>query len=177
MNELESWRDICGYEGLYQVSNFGNVRSIKGDKIALKKQQIKSNGYLQVQLYKNGLGKHFYVHRLVAFALVHNPNPDKYKDVNHKDENKANNHYSNIELCDRKYNLSYGTRTQRAVISHSKVMKNNPKISKRVICIETGEVFPSTKEVYRLKGISQGNVASCCRGERKIANGLHWKYL
>ena len=117
MNEI--WRDIPGYEGKYQVSNTGEVKSLNYNhtgEIKLLKQGIKKKGYRQVNLYKNGKVKHHLVHRLVAIAFI--PNPNNYKEVNHKDEDPSNNNVKNLEWCTREYNNNYGTRNKRTSESH-----------------------------------------------------------
>lgn len=110
----EVWRDIKGYEGLYQVSNLGQVKRLGNDRQmrekTLKERKGKS-GYLQVLLCKNGKYKAKYVHRLVALAFI--PNPNNHKEINHIDENKANNNFKNLEWCNHKYNCNYGTRNLR----------------------------------------------------------------
>lgn len=118
---MEEWRDIPGYEGIYQVSNLGRVRSldrkvhhwkggfslIKGRILTPNKQNTK--GYYRVKLDN----KYRAVHRLVAMAFI--PNPDNLPQVNHKDENKLNNNVNNLEWCDNKYNTNYGTSIQRQI--------------------------------------------------------------
>ena len=108
---MEIWKDILGYEGLYQVSNYGRVRSLKYGKEKILKQQINTDGYLHIDLYKNKKRKNYNVHRLVTIAFLENPN--NYPQVNHKDENKQNNHIDNLEWCDYKYNCNYGTRKNK----------------------------------------------------------------
>lgn len=115
----EEWRFIKNYEGLYEVSNTGLVRSIdrytinsKGVKKRYKGKLLspgfnKRNGYFLVRISKDC----FYVHRLVAEAFL--DNPDNLREVNHKDEDKTNNRVDNLEWCTSKYNRSYGTRTER----------------------------------------------------------------
>lgn len=130
----EIWIDINGYEGVYQVSNLGNVKSLSRDirvsdklgghrkkKESLLKFDVCKNGYLRVNLNKDGIGKHFLVHRLVAEAFL--PNPQKLPQVNHKDENKTNNRVDNIEWCDAKYNSNYGERTKKSSIAKLKPVK------------------------------------------------------
>lgn len=116
----EIWKDIVGYEGLYQVSNLGNVKRLKGYKGRGKgyiveehliKPSINSNGYQNVVLCKNGKTKTFTMHRLVAIAFLYNS--DNLPQVNHKDENKLNNCVDNLEWCDSKYNNNYGTRNKK----------------------------------------------------------------
>lgn len=114
----EEWRPIKGYEGLYEVSSFGRVKSldryVKGrygnyrlQKGKLLNPGLSSNGYLQVDLCLNGKVKKYSVHRLVAQTFI--PNSDGLPQINHKDEDKINNRVDNLEWCDSKYNLSYGT--------------------------------------------------------------------
>lgn len=108
------WKDIEGYEGLYQVSNTGKVRSLnyKGTgKKKIWKYAITVNTYKQIALYKNGEIKYYYIHRLVALAFI--PNPNNYPIINHKDENKSNNVVWNLEWCTQKYNSNYGTCQRR----------------------------------------------------------------
>lgn len=109
----EIWKDAVGYEGLYQVSNFGRVQSLDRRDIRnrfwkgkILSQQVEKLGYCSVKLCKNGIQKREKVHRLVALAFVENPN--NYKEINHKDENKQNNRSENLEWCTRQYNVTYG---------------------------------------------------------------------
>ena len=111
MKEREIWRDVVGFEGLYKVSNLGNVKSLnynRTGKEKLMKPQTDGHGYLQVMLYKDGKYKIKKIHRLVAEAFI--PNPDNLPCVNHKDENKTNNKEFNLEFCTYEYNNNYGTR-------------------------------------------------------------------
>ena len=108
---MEIWKDIEGYEGLYQVSNEGNVKSlaryhVRNDRIL--KQSHDKDGYNIVCLTKDNLKKWFRVHRLVAKAFI--PNPNNYQVINHKDENPKNNSVENLEWCTIQYNNDYGSR-------------------------------------------------------------------
>lgn len=121
----EIWKDIAGYEGLYQVSNLGSVKSIdrkvfgkehlfvQFKKGKIKKAHLSGKGYLKVVLYKENKPKRCYVHRLVAETFLNNPN--NLPQVNHKDENKLNNNVSNLEWCTNKYNCNYGTKNERMI--------------------------------------------------------------
>ena len=125
----EMWKDIPGYEGKYQVSNTGQVRSLnyKGRGVVkLLKQYDNRDGYKRVCLCKNGKVKNHWTHRLVAIAFI--PNPNNYKEVNHKDENPSNNNVKNLEWCTHEYNMNYGTRNERA--SESMRGENNPNYGK-----------------------------------------------
>lgn len=119
---IEEWRPIEGYEGIYEVSSYGRVRSLdryvrcKSKSYRLKKGSILSpakdkNGYLKVVLSCNRKCNTINVHRLVAQAFI--PNPDNLPEVNHKDEDKTNNSVDNLEWCNHSYNINYGTRKER----------------------------------------------------------------
>ena len=117
----EIWKEITGYEGLYQVSNLGNVRRIghletnkNGIQRTLKDKNLKpkvdGKGYVHVILFNHNKRKTIRIHRLVAEMFI--PNPNNYPQVNHKDEDKQNNKVDNLEWCTNKYNSNYGNRCQ-----------------------------------------------------------------
>lgn len=171
---MEIWKDIEGYEGKYQVSNYGNVKSLnyyRTGKERLLKPILKPTGYLCVGLCKPL--KMYLIHRLVAKAFIHNP--DNLPQVNHKDENQTNNHVDNLEWCTQLYNLNYGTRNKRARES----LLNHPDKSKKVYQYTLDGKFvkewESTQECGR-NGFDQQNISSCCRGERKTHRGYKWTY-
>lgn len=107
-------KDIPGYEGMYAVTEEGHIWSYKRNKIL--KGVINSAGYPTVKLCKEGTEKTFYIHRLVAIALI--PNPENYPQINHKDEDRLNHHPSNLEWCDSKYNNNYGGHNERQAAGH-----------------------------------------------------------
>lgn len=171
---MEIYKDIEGYEGLYQVSNLGNVKSLGNGKKRKEKvlKPAKNNrGYLYVCLCNQEIRKIYKIHRLVAEAFV--PNPNNLPEVNHKDENKTNNTDNNLEWCDHKYNINYGTHTERSAASRI----NHLKQSKQVMCLETGVIYPSTSEVEREFGFSRSNISNVCNGKSKTCGGFHWKYV
>ena len=108
-NMIEDWKDIPGYEGLYVVSNNGRVMNVRSGRVL----KVFDNylGYKIVSLCRSGKQKTFSVHRLVAEAFI--KNPDNLREVNHKDEDKSNNNVDNLEWCDRKYNVNYGSRMDK----------------------------------------------------------------
>lgn len=178
--EKEEWRDIEGYEGLYQVSNLGRIKSLEriDNYNRLVKEQIlkpiANRGYLRVCLYKDGKQKKISVHRIVAENFLENPH--NYPQVNHKDENKSNNCVENLEWCTAKYNSNYGTKNERVAASNT-----NGKCSKPLLQIDknTNEViaeFPSTMEVKRQLGFCRVAVSECCTGKLKSAYGFKWKF-
>ena len=182
---IELWKDVKDYEGLYQVSTLGRVRSLDKyidvkirnvDKVLKRGKILKpvydKNGYLKVFLCKNGKGTYFRVHRLVAKTFI--PNPDNLPCVNHKDEDKTNNYPYNLEWCTVKYNNNYGTRNERAAKSNT-----NGKRSKKVYQYNLKgnlvNIWPSTKECNR-NGYKQSCVINCCVGKRKTYKKYIWSY-
>lgn len=119
----EQWRDIYGYDGMYQVSDLGRVRSRYSGEWKLIRTNKDKYGYLQVSLCKGGKHKRFYVHRLVAQAFIENDDSGK-NEVNHIDECKQNNRVSNIEWCDRHYNITYNDIHWRRKTSKRRKLKD-----------------------------------------------------
>ena len=189
--QLEIWKDVPDFERLYEVSNFGRVRSKdrvlpyiskKGKhctscrKGKLLTAKVVDGKYLQVVLCNNHTRKNMKVHRLVAMAFL--PNPNGYLEVNHKDENKLNNHVSNLEWCDRKYNANYGTVARRI----SDKMLNREDTS-RPVCQYSLDgklirVYESTNEAQRCTGIDHAHISRCCYGKKrnKTVGGFIWKF-
>lgn len=180
MNINEQWRPVKGYEGLYEVSNLGRVKSLKYGKERILKPLKNRDGYLFVILYRNRKRNGLKVHRLVAAAFI--PNPEGFPEVNHRDEDKTNNVVSNLEWCTHKYNSNFGTRTERAAVAHinhparSKAVEASRFSDFREICLR----FPSAMEAGR-NGYHYSDVAACCRGcfnregNNKYKN-LYWRY-
>ena len=173
---MEHWKAIAGYEGLYEVSDLGRVKSLKYGKEKILKQGKNNWGYLQVCLCKDCHTKRLLVHRIVAEAFI--PNSQGLDTVNHKDEVKTNNTVSNLEWMSIRDNLNYGTHNKRIAESHI----NHPSLSKQVQMFDksTGELlatFPSTMEANRITGIAYQSISKCCLGKLKSSGGYVWKYL
>ena len=165
----EVWKDIEGYEGLYQVSNLGRVKSLprhgtRSDQPTVLSQSKSDKGYLRVCLTKNCKQRTIQVHRLVAEAFI--PNEANLPQVNHKDENKQNNRADNLEWCDCRYNNCYNDRM------HTIAHKNGRKVR----CLETNTVYYSISEAARATGITYSNVWNVCQGKYKQAKGYHFNY-
>ena len=160
---MEHWKAIAGYEGLYEVSDLGRVKSLNynhtGTEKILKPQKDTS-GYLQVDLCRDGHTKRLFVHRLVAEAFITNPN--NLATVNHKDEVKTNNVVSNLEWMSRGDNKRY---------SANKSVQMFDKFT-----LELLATFPSTMEAERITGIANQSISACCLGKLKSAGGYVWKY-
>ena len=187
MAESEIWKTVVGWEGLYEVSNLGRVRSLdrivkRGDYLQNRHQKILAQtqnkfGYLLAKLSRNGRSRRYMIHRLVAEAFI--PNPDNLPQVNHKDENKENNCVENLEWCTRLYNMRYGHCIEKIRNSHI----NNPKLSKSVAkCDLDGnilETYPSQAEAGRLNNLNGGKISLCCLGKkgRVTHGGYKWKFV
>lgn len=191
----EQWKPVAGFETLYQVSNLGRVKSLdrfvtqegnKGTRFTRKyagKILVKTkdkHGYESVCIaYDNGKKITRNVHRLVAEAFI--PNPKNYPQINHKDENPSNNAVSNLEWCDSKYNINYGSRNFITSLKRSKGVK---QISKN------GEIinrFINAKTAAKRTGIAYRNIAAVLHQTphikngriytRKTAGGFYWEYI
>ena len=177
----EYWKPVIGFEGLYEVSNFGRVKSLprKNTKGRILKPRTTNCGYLQVDLCKCGKIYHKTVHRLVAEAFIDNPN--NLPQVNHKDENKESNFVwvnddgsvdeskSNLEYCDAKYNANYGSK-------NDKMKKQiNQFLLDGITLVNT---WSSTREIERKLGFCHSAISECCSKKRFHihAYGFIWRY-
>ena len=187
--EKEVWKDVVGYEGLYEVSNLGRVKSLRRN-IIMKQKIVK--GYNMLTLTKAGKQKGETVSRLVGRAFI--PNPENKPQINHIDENKQNNHVDNLEWVTAKENANHGTRPDRLRKisienkSHKHLFKNeglrklseSRKVLVRQIDVETGEVinvFPSRAEANEFLGKKRTSsvISDCLSGRSKTAYGFKWE--
>ena len=178
--ENEIWKDIEGYEGLYQVSSYGRVRSI--DRFVMNNSIIKRlsgkilspiiiAGYMYVHLSKNGKKKHYRIHRLVADSFI--PNPDNLPFINHKDCNPLNNSVDNIEWCDAQYNNNYSDRNDKIV----KTRSGRPLKIRVIQTSLTGKVikeWASVKEISDNTGYCYGYLLQAVSGKVPSAYGYKW---
>ena len=167
----EIWKDIQGYEGYYQVSNLGRVKSLnykRTKKEKILKPNITKVNYQQVHLCKNKQIKILYIHRLVAEMFI--PNPNNFPIINHKDENPMNNIYSNLEWCDKKYNLNYGTAQER------KAQKHNKPILQFDLDSNFIKEYESITQASKELNIKIDYISSCCLGRRRKTKGYVFKF-
>lgn len=167
----EIWKDIKGYEGLYQVSNLGRVKSLERVDAMNKKVDAKimsqtdnGNGYLYISLHKNGKRKVMGVHRLVALTFI--PNPNNKPQVNHIDEDKTNNRIDNLNWMTGKENSNYGNHNKNSSLAHERTC---------IIAyhIKTGTFiyFNSLREAEREIGVYHSNISRVLKGVYKQSNG------
>ena len=177
-NVREIWKDIRGYEGSYQASNLGRIRSLdrlinykNGKKVFYKgiilTPEINNGGYFEIQLSTNTKYKHYKVHRLIAETFISNPN--NLPIINHKDHNKLNNNINNLEWCTRKYNNNYEPKKTK----FPKSVKIN-QYDKNMNFIKT---YNSLAEVSKEFNVSITSIRYCCLGKNKTCKGYIWKYL
>lgn len=197
---MEVWKDISGYEGKYQISSMGRARNVRTGLI-LKPIYVRHN-YVHYALYRTweGRPKRFFAHRLVAFAFI--PNPNGYKEINHKDRNPSNNSVENLEWCTRQYNSTYDGAVERRRES----MKKNGRLKGRKISEEAREklrhhpnIVGNTnrrRPVYMYSmdgefikefscfllasqetGADHSNISACCCGRLKSTKGYRWSYI
>ena len=183
----EEWKDIKGYEGLYQVSSEGRYKSC--DRFILRKNRwgkinkvfypgqvmkkyINNKGYYTARLSKNNKSSTKLIHRLVAEAFIGNPN--NLPEINHKDENKENNRADNLEWCTRQYNNNYGIQSKEGRrTSYKHRMKAVAQYTLDNKLIATYDGLRIAKEQT---GINNLGIARCCEGKQKTSGGYIWKY-
>jgi len=172
--ETEIWKDIEGYEGKYQVSNLGNVKSLNYNNYGYEKllSPFLNSGYLYVDLLINTKRRTFRVHRLVAEAFI--PNSDNKPEVNHINEIKTNNRAENLEWVTRKENVNHGTCPER-----KRKSMINGKTSKRVLQYDLEGKFiqewESVNEIGR-NGFRATSISNCCLGKINTYKGFIWRH-
>lgn len=172
----EEWRDVVGYEGRYQVSSMGRVKSLERkdclgriQKERILKPGVNCGGYLKVGLRAGGKTRMFLVHRLVCQAF--HENPDNKPQVNHLNEDKTDNRACNLEWCTRRENMNHGTRNERSAKALSK------PIGQYTLDGDLVDVWQSANEVERQTGFSHGYICETANGKYKQAYGFIWKYV
>lgn len=198
----EVWKDIKGYEGLYQVSNFGRIKSLDRIecstgcvKVRRRRERILrvslTYGYEHVTLAKNSVNTIRRVHRIVADNFI--PNPDKKPFINHIDGNKRNNNVNNLEWCTAKENVDHAINVlgfvpvyEHLLACHNDAVKKaRIANSRKVRCVETGKVFDNIVAASEIIGTPRGRISACCTGKgygrnkRKMetAGGYHWEFV
>lgn len=158
----EVWKDIFG-NNKYFISNYGRIKNNKNHII---KTHNDKDGYQIYSFYINSKKITKKIHRLVAQHFIFNPN--NYEFINHKDENKSNNYFENLEWCTKIYNTNYGNAR----------LKQKQKLYKPVICIELNKEFESIKKAANFIKRDKTSVCDCCNNKRnrKTCGGYHWKY-
>ena len=162
---MEIWKDVPGFNNLYQVSNLGNVRSITRYKKVLK-PQIDKDGYRNVLLKHKGYEKHFRVCRLVATAFI--PNPHRKDIVNHIDMQRDNDAAWNLEWCTTKENVAHSYK-------HGKYTGYGHKTISQFKDGVFVKSWPSISEASRALSIPSSNISKCLHGDRNKAGGYEWK--
>lgn len=188
----EIWRDICGYEGYYQVSNYGRVKrlgrlywNVPNESYSFFPENIlcghyTPKGYKRVLLSKDCKQKKYLVHRLVATAFI--PNPNNLPQVNHKDEDKTNNFVyvnedgtvdlekSNLEWCDNKYNCNYGTQRKE------KLTKGRRAVLQYDLQGNFIKEYEGIKKAEQETHVWSSSISLCCRGLCESRGGFIWRY-
>lgn len=155
--------ELSEYPG-YLIKESGEIISKRMNK-PMGQETVKG-GYKRVSIInKNGVRKHVLVHRLIAMAFV--PNPNNEEQVNHLDEDKTNNHADNLEWCSRKRNVNYGTAQQR----------RSEKRKKKVLNLDTGEVFSSISEAEKTINSGYTHISQACKNSNRTCGGYHWKFI
>ena len=190
---MEIWKDVPGFEGIYQVTRDGRVRSL--DRTTLYKDKhlrfvsgremkpfMDRHGYKVVTLKKNRYKKHWFVHRIVGITYI--PNPDNLPQINHKDEVKTNNNVENLEWCTNYYNEVYGTSIERSVKN-----RDTKAVGRKIALARTFgfvdqldlndniiKTWVSARTAGRSLGKHGSNISKCCNGQQKTAYGYKWVF-
>jgi hypothetical protein len=167
IESFEEWEPIKGYEGIYEVSDFGRIRSYKNNKHGLREEPTILNGlpgkhYKTVVLCKENKKKTHYVHRLVAETFLEKPDGKNF--VNHIDGNKHNNFAVNLEWCSHADNMH-----------HASVNDIGGFGRKKVACVEYAIIYKSVTEAAQKTGISRRSISNCLCGRCKTAGKKHWR--
>lgn len=165
------WRDVKGFEGIYRVSNKGQVQNVLTDTIL--KQYENRGGYLKVYLYKNHQRKILSVHRVVCEAFKDNPN--NYPQVNHLNMNKHDNRLENLEWCNQSQNLKHSF--ENGGREHNKLMLLEANHKEVLCCDMDGNVikeYYSLSEAARQTGCNVSNISACCHGRIRSVGGFKW---
>lgn len=173
----EIWKDAIGFEGLYQISNYGRARSIShavncntGMRVVrgkILKPVDRGNGYAFVTFGKDGKQFNISLHRMVARIFI--PNPLNLPEVNHIDRNPMNARADNLEWCDRKYNNNYAGRAWRSARKRIRAVSQYDLDGKSI------KRYLSLSEAAKASGVSAGNISNCCKKKRCTAGGYRWE--
>lgn len=178
----EIWKDIEGYEGLYMVSNLGNVKSMNYCHRGYAQNlvpKVNNSGRLWVELFAGGNKKQMLIHRLVAMAFI--PNEHNYPQINHIDENPKNNAVTNLEWCTQSQNIRAYRANHPGKPKIQRWVKRKPrkhlKVEQLDECGNTVRIWNNSCQVACETGMSDWSISECCRGKRKTAYGFKWRYV
>ena len=181
------WKPVKGFEGFYEVSNRGSIRSVdrvinnRKYKGRVMSKQISSNGYQTVQLYNNGRYKKFLIHRLVAESFL--LNPENKRCVNHIDGIKINNNLDNLEWVTHSENAKHAFAIGLSTISprnHKAKIEASVKVNSRPVLRMGGgkpdKIYPSITMASKENSVNGSDITQVCRKKRKSAGGFQWNY-
>ena len=173
---MEIWKDIDGYVGRYQISNYGNVLSLNyrnTGKAKRMKPKINKGGYKWIGLSDGKYRKPLLIHRLVAIAFIDNPN--NFPEVNHKDENPLNCNVANLEWCTHQYNVrySFNKHKDRKPVGKKPIKQLINQYALDGTLMNTWDGYLILNKTFNYKGSS---IKECCEGKRKTAYGYKWEF-
>ena len=168
------WLPVVGYEGLYEVNEYGLIRNSDGKIMRQRLKKAKYTDYKKVSLWKDGKYQHLYVSRIVAEAFI--PNNNGLPLVNHKDEDGTNNWVGNLEWCDRSYNAKYGSSPKKISKANTGRISEKRKAVEQMLYGKHIAYFNSTGEAAEAVGCKRQNISKVCNGSRRHAGGFEWRW-
>ena len=171
----EIWKDISGYEGLYQVSNLGRIKRIRNRTCKILKEQKKQSGYIGCTLSKNGIVKHYKVHRLVAEAFI--PNTEHKPQINHINGDKTDNNVNNLEWCTARENINHSFKAGLSKGRRDAENKLSKKIGQYSLNGDFIKEWDSAMQIQRELGFNNSAISACCLRKYRQCYGYLWRHI
>lgn len=186
-DNIEIWKPVIGYEGIYEISNIGRVKSLQRQKYKnpthiipgkIRPLQLHSNGYYSIMLCKNGITKRVHIHRLVASAFI--PNPAGHSTVNHINYDRKDSRVENLEWCSQQQNILHATKRngyKNNMQGRTGKLSVNSKPTYQIgLDDKVIKLWDSLRDAARELNFNYSSLRNCARGTSKKSHNFKWKY-